>query len=248
MVDHLPWLLLAALIVGLAKGGLSSAGSLAVPILAIFMNPIVAAALLLPVFVITDVAALWLYRRDFSGRNVAILVPAVLFGIVLATLIVPFAPEALLLAITGFVGLWAVGRRWMQRDVETQQRGSVLTGLFWGTIAGITTFITHSGAPPAQAYLLPQNLKRLVFAGTMAITMAIGNLAKIPSYSTLGLFADVDWTTVAQLAGTGVAGTFLGRWIVKRMTDRIYSRVIEILLLVLSAVLLTKALRLILTG
>lgn len=248
MVDHLPWLLLAALIVGLAKGGLSTAGSLAVPLLALFMNPIVAAALLLPIFIITDVAALWLYRKDFSGRNVAILTPAILLGIGIATLIVPFAPEALLLAITGSVGLWAVWRRWVRRDVETHESAVLAPGLLWGTIAGITTFITHSGAPPVQAYLLPQNLTRLVFAGTMAITMAIANFAKIPSYTALGLFDDVDWSLIAVLAGTGIAGTVIGRWMVKRMTDRIYSRVIEVLLLILSAVLLTKALRLILAA
>lgn len=247
MVDHFVWLLVAALIIGLAKGGLSSAGSLAVPFLALFMNPVVAAAILLPVFVITDAVALWLYRRDFSAKNVAILVPSILFGIVLATILVPYAPEALLLAITGGIGLWAVGRRVLRRDITTQRPARVLPGFFWGTIAGITTFITHSGAPPAQAFLIPQNLTRLVFAGTMAITMAIANFAKIPGYTALGLFDDMDWSLVAILVVAGISATFLGRWMVKRMTDRVYMRVIEVLLFVLSVLLLTKATRLVLS-
>ena len=45
MIEHLPWLLIAAVIIGLSKGGLASAGALAVPMLAIFMNPVEAAAL-----------------------------------------------------------------------------------------------------------------------------------------------------------------------------------------------------------
>lgn len=248
MVDHLFWLLLAALIVGLAKGGLSSAGSLAVPMLALFMSPVLAVALLLPVYLVTDVAAIWLYRRDYSGRNIAILVPAMLLGIAIATVLVSVAPEALLLAITGFVGLWAVWRRWFQRDFETQHKARILPGFFWGTISGITTFITHSGAPPAHAFLLPQNLPRLVFAGTMAIAFAIGNFAKLPSYIALGFFDGVDWTLVAGLTAVGIVGTFAGRWIVQRLTDQTYSRVIEVLLLILSTLLLTKAVRLVLIG
>ena len=248
MVDHLFWLLLAALIVGMAKGGLSSAGSLAVPLLALFMSPVVAVALLLPVFLVTDMVALWLYRRDFSGRNVAILAPAILFGIGIATVIVSVAPEALLLAITALIGLWAVWRRWFQSDFETRGEAKVAQGLFWGTIAGITTFITHSGAPPAHAYLLPQNLPRLMFAGTMTITFAIANFAKIPSYTALGLFDGVDWRLAAFLAAVGIVGTFFGRWIVQRLTDREYSRVIEVLLLILSVLLLVKALRLVIAA
>ena len=100
-----------------------------------------------------------------------------LLGIGIATMIVPYASEAVLLTITGLVGLWVVWRRWFQRDFETRREAQIGSGLLWGTIAGVTTFITHSGAPPAHAFLLPQNLPRLVFAGTMAITFAIANFA-----------------------------------------------------------------------
>lgn len=211
------------------------------PFLALFMNPVQAAALVLPVLLVTDVAALWLYRKDWSKRNVAILLPAMLAGIAIATVIVPYTPEPVLLAFTGLVGLWTVWRRWFGAKVEGVQKAEVVPGLFWGTVTGISTFITHSGAPPTQAYLLPQNLPRLVFAGTMAIAFAIGNFAKIPSYYALGLFEGLDWPLIAGLAAVGIAGTFVGRWLVKVLSDKVYMRVIEVLLLALSAILLTKA-------
>ena len=152
MPEHLIWLLFAALIVGMSKGGLSSAGSLAVPILALFMNPVVAAALLLPVFMITDWFAVWLYRRDYSGRNIAILVPSILGGIAIATVIVPFTSEALLLAMTGGVGFWYCLRSWFGKGRNAPARpADIPRGVFWGIVTGITTFITHSGAPPSQA-------------------------------------------------------------------------------------------------
>jgi uncharacterized membrane protein YfcA len=227
--------------IGVAKGGLASAAALAVPFLAIFMNPVQAAAMVLPVLIVTDIAALWLYRKDFSKRNVLILLPALLAGIAIATVIVPFTPEPLLLAFTGLVGLWTVWRRWFGVRAEGVQEAKVLPGLIWGTIAGITTFITHSGAPPTQAYLVPQNLPRLIFAGTMAITFALANFAKIPSYYALGFFDGLDWPLISGLAAVGIASTFLGRWLVMRMSDRIYMRVIEVLLLILSIILLYRA-------
>lgn len=205
------------------------------------MNPVQAAALVLPVLIVTDVAALWLYRKDFSKRNVLILLPAMFAGIAIATVIVPFTPEPVLLAFTGLVGLWTVWRRWFGARIEGVQEAEVVPGLFWGTVAGITTFITHSGAPPMQAFLLPQNMSRFVFAGTMAITFALANFAKIPTYYALGFFEGLNWTLIAGLAGVGIASTFVGRWLVMTMSDRIYMRVIEVLLLVLSLILLTKA-------
>lgn len=242
MPEHLIWLLISALIVGLAKGGLSSVGSLAVPLLAIWMNPVAAAALLLPVFIVTDWFAVWLYRRDYSGRNIAILVPSILAGIVIATVIVPYTPEAFLLALTGGVGFWYCMRAWFGNAGSAPAREAEIgRGVFWGIVTGITTFITHSGAPPSQAYLLPQKLPRLVFAGTMAIAFAIGNAAKIPGYHALGYFEGIHWNLVAGLTTVGIAGTAAGRWIVQRLTDRTYVRVIEVLLLILSLVLFWKA-------
>jgi uncharacterized membrane protein YfcA len=197
--------------------------------------------LLLPILIITDVAAVWLYRRDFSSRNVTILLPAILLGIGIATLLLPYASEPFLLAFTGVVGLWTVGRSWLASATSQPTEPKLVPGLIWGTIAGITTFITHSGAPPMQAYLLPQKLSRLVFAGTMAIVFAIGNIAKIPSYAALGFFEEIDPMLLGGLAIVGIIGTIVGRWIVLRLTDKGYIRLIEVMLLALSVLLLAKA-------
>jgi uncharacterized membrane protein YfcA len=71
---------LAAFLVGSSKGGLPAVGMLAVPVLSLRMSPVLAAGLLLPIFVVSDVAGLWLYRRSYSAANVRILVPAGMAG------------------------------------------------------------------------------------------------------------------------------------------------------------------------
>ncbi|MXW85330.1 MAG: sulfite exporter TauE/SafE family protein, partial [Boseongicola sp. SB0667_bin_21] len=153
MAELLPWLIAAALIIGIGKGGFPVAAALAVPFLALVMNPVQAAALVLPVLIVADCAAIWLYRRHYSRRNLAILLPAMGLGLVIATLIVPNASEPLLLAFTGCAGLWTVWRQWFVSSPVTTRNAGIASGAFWGIVAGITSFLTHSGAPATQAYL-----------------------------------------------------------------------------------------------
>eukprot|EP00903_Cladosiphon_okamuranus_P022038 g20265.t1 len=197
----------AALMVGTAKGGLSSIGSLAVPLVALVMNPVTAAALLLPVYIVTDWVSVALYRRHYSAPNLKIMIPGMLAGVALATLMVTVAPESLLLILTGVIGL---------------------------------CYITHSAGPPTQAYLLPQRLPKLEFAGTIALSFAVVNLSKLPGYWLAGQFDALDWALLPGLVATGIAGTALGRWLTGVLPQAAYVRVIEALLLLLSVILLTK--------
>ncbi|WP_234822595.1 sulfite exporter TauE/SafE family protein [Palleronia aestuarii] len=237
-------LVVAAVVVGMSKGGLATAAAIAVPMLSLVMNPIAAAATLLPVYLVTDWVGVWFYRRNFSRRNLVILVPAMIFGIVIATIVTPYTPEPVLLVVTGLIGIWFCARTWLRRTPPEPAEAAILPGLFWGTITGITSFITHSGAPPSQAYLLPQRLPKLEFAGTIAIAFAIGNLAKLPGYWVTGALVGLEWRLTAILIVAGVCGTILGRWIVELLPDATYMQVIKVMLFTLSAGLIAKALTL----
>ncbi|TMV85849.1 sulfite exporter TauE/SafE family protein [Thioclava sp. BHET1] len=241
MLDTL-LLLLAALIVGTSKGGLASAAALAVPMLALFMNPVKAAAILLPVYIVTDWVGVWLYRKNYSLPNIKILTPSIVFGVGIATIITPYTSEAALLIFTGAIGLWHTLRTWFSKGSDTAREPRVLPGVFWGTLTGIASFVTHSGAPPSQAFLLPQKLPKLQFAGTIAIAFAIGNLVKLPAYWAIGQLHDLNWALIAGLAVAGIAGTFLGRFLTRILSEATYSRLIQILLFLLSITLLGRGL------
>ncbi|MAC81123.1 MAG: hypothetical protein CML66_24045 [Rhodobacteraceae bacterium] len=233
-------LIVAALIVGASKGGLASAAAIAVPMLALFMNPVKAAAILLPVYIVTDWVGVYLYRKDYSPRNLQILVPSILLGVGIATVITPYTPESALLVFTGAIGLWHCARSWLKRADEGKAEARVLPGVFWGTLTGIASFITHSGAPPSQAYLLPQKLPKLEFAGTIAIAFAVGNLVKLPAYWYIGQLDGLNWGLVAALAAAGIAGTVIGRFATRRLSEAVYVKVIQGMLLILSVVLLVR--------
>jgi len=238
----LPLAALASLFVGLSKGGLPGIGALAVPLMALKIDPLTAAALLLPIYLISDVFGLWLYRHSFSTRNLSILIPAGLFGVLIGYLIVPFVSVPIISIGVALVGIWYCLKSWFGRAKYNQPRpADIPRGLFWGTMAGITSFISHTGAPPYQMYVLPQKLPKMVFAGTTTITFAAINLAKLPPYLALGQFPEFQTKPIAILIGVAVAGAYLGARLTKILPEIIFFRTVEIALFLISLRLIWKA-------
>ena len=90
MIDN-PYFYLAAvpavILLGLAKGGFAGIGTLAVPLLALVVAPVQAAAITLPILMVQDVISVWAYWRKWDKRNLMILLPSATIGIVLGYLL-----------------------------------------------------------------------------------------------------------------------------------------------------------------
>jgi len=242
-LDHIILLLLASLIVGASKGGLASAGALAVPILSIWMDPLVAAGLLLPIFIISDVVGVWLYRHEFSTRNVLLLIPAGLAGVVLASFLAPFVSSTLAAMATGLIGLaycaQAAAKHFRKQDAAVPFHP--LKGAFWGALTGMTSFISHTGAPPFQSFVLPQRLPKMKYAGTNTLVFAAINLFKLPAYASVGMMTGFNWPTVLSMAVVASIGAVLGRRLSQWLPERAYYLAIQTLLFVVSVYLVAKA-------
>ena len=63
---------LAAVMTGMGKGGLPVVGALVVPFMSLVISPVVAAGLMLPVYVLSDMFGLYAYRKEFNARVLAI--------------------------------------------------------------------------------------------------------------------------------------------------------------------------------
>jgi len=242
-MDHIWFVTLAALIVGASKGGLTSAGSLAVPMLSIWMDPLVAAGMLLPIYIVSDAVGVWLYRREYSPRNLRLPIPSGLAGVALASVLAPYVSETLAIFLTGMIGLSYLAQAAVKRlrAVPAEARFDRRKGVIWGILTGITSFISHSGAPPFQAFVLPQRLRKMEYAGTVTIVFAAINLAKLPGYAAAGLLSGLDGRTLALLAVVAAAGAVLGRKLAQRLPDHIYLGLIQAILLVLSVYLVAKS-------
>ncbi len=241
-LNLLPVGLLCAYLVGLSKGGLPAVGMLAVPILSFWINPLTAAALLLPIYLVSDLYGIWLYRHDFSSRNLAILIPAGLLGVVIGFLSSPYMSVSALNGAVGAIGVFYCLRAWFfVRPEGAPKEARIVPGLFWGTLSGITSFISHAGAPPFQVYVLPQKLRKLTFAGTTTIVFATVNLAKWPTYLALGQFPDMNWRLISLLIGIALFGAWCGRHLTNLLPEKIFFTAIQIALLILSLQLIWRA-------
>lgn len=242
-MEYLVLLLLASLIVGASKGGLASAGALAVPILSIWMDPLLAAGLLLPIYIVSDVAGVWLYRHEFSTKNVLLLIPAGLVGVILASLLAPYISAPIAALATGLIGLFycaqALRKRLRGRDLAAPFQP--IKGLFWGTLTGITSFISHTGAPPFQSFVLPQKLPKMQYAGTNTIVFSAINLFKLPAYLSVGLMSEFQWRIFLAMAVVATLGAVLGRRLSQMLPEKFYYLVIQLLLFIVSIYLVVKA-------
>ena len=233
---------LAAFLVGLSKGGLPAVATLGVPVLALVMSPVAAAALLLPIYIATDWVGLWLYRRNYSARNLRILIPAGLFGVLVGWAIASHISDDAVGLLVGVIGIAYCLNAWLRHDPLAEARpADVPRGIFWGTLAGFTSFVSHSGAPPFQMYVLPQKLEKLAFAGTATILFAIINVAKLVPYWELNSFGAVDPMLPLLALPVGILGTWVGAKLTRAMPDKLFFQLVQAALFLVSLKLIWDA-------
>jgi len=241
-IDGFFWLAsLAAFLVGLSKGGLPTIGMLAVPVLSLVMSPVKAAVLLLPIYVVSDMVSVWLYRRDFSLPNLKILVPASIVGVLMGWLTASITSDSAVKFLIGLMGIGFCFNIWLRRTPQAIQAVSVKKGIFWGVVTGFTSFICHAGAPPFQIYVLPQRLPKVVFAGTATFLFTIVNLAKVLPYQQLNPYSEADLLKAAWLVPSALMGTLIGAYLTRRMADKWFFRIVQVGLFAISIKLIADA-------
>lgn len=235
---------LAAALVGMGKGGMPVVGMLGVPILSLALPPVTAAGLLLPVYVASDMVGLYAYRGAFDRRVLAILIPAVTIGVGLGWATAQITPEWLVTALVGLIGtLFALRLLWAPEAAAGTPRAEVTPGMFWGGLTGFTSFVSHSGAPPFQIYVLPLRLPKMVYAGTNTILFAYLNAIKLVPYWALGQFTPANLKAAALLIPLAGLAVLAGVRLVRVLPQRLFFRLVSWALLLVSLKLLANGLR-----
>lgn len=215
----------AVILVGLSKGGLGGAAALmGVPVMALAIHPVQAAAILLPILIVMDAVSLWTWRhwRDFTTLKV--MLPGAMVGIALGWLTAAFVTVD---AVRLIVGLVAIGffLRWLYQLIARQREAAPhnrIAGAWWGIVAGFTSFVAHAGGPPYQVYAMRLRQDPKLYTGTAVIFFAAVNVVKLVPYFALGLFDTANLAASAVLMPVAPLATLAGAWIVKRMKPEIF--------------------------
>ena len=228
----------AVIFLGLSKGGFSGVGIAATPLLALYLPPLEAAALLLPVLITQDLISIYVYRREWDASNLKIMLPGAVAGMTLAWLLASYISDNAVRITVGLIGLIFVIDVWRKRARIEPTRMGPAGGVFWGAVSGFTSFMTQAGGPPFQVYVLPQRLPKLVLVGTTTIFFAVVNALKIVPYFALGQFHAGNFATSLALLPMAIIANFMGIWLVKHTPTNLFYNIAYALLLVISLVLL----------
>jgi len=215
----------AVLLYGMAKGGLGPAvGAIVVPAMSLVINPVQAAAILLPILCVMDIFAVWSFRKTFDIHHLKILIPAGIAGIVIASLLMGHLPPNAIRMIIGIIAVAFCLNYWFGGKIREKKKGGRLSGYLWGTVSGFTSTQIHAGGPPVSIYLLPQNLDRVVLMGTLAIFFATMNYLKLIPYTLMGAIDESNILTSVILMPLAPVGVKLGYLILNRVSQKtIYS-------------------------
>lgn len=217
----------AVILIGLSKGGFGGAlALLGVPLVALAIPPVQAAAIFLPILLIMDAAGLYVWRGTYHKPTLKIMLPGALAGIFIGWLLAAHITDAHIRLIVGFIALGFSLRWWLGgREAKTASPQRPWTGRFWAVVAGFTSFVSHAGGPPYQIYTLPLKLHPTVYAGTGVIFFATVNAVKVVPYFALGQFTIGNLLTSALLMPLAPLATFAGAWLVKRVSQDLFYRI-----------------------
>lgn len=241
----------AVTLLGLSKGGFAGIGMISTPLLALVVPPLEGAAILLPILIVQDMISVWTYHRDWSSRNLKVLLPGAVLGVGAGWLFARFLSNAAVELTVGSIALVFVVHNWLGPKLRARlgradtspHRANPAQGVFWGALSGFTSTLVQVGSPPFQIYVLPQRLDKMTLVGTTVIFFAILNWMKVVPYMALGQFSVRNFATSAVLLPLAVLTNFLGIWLVRITPTEQFYRIAYALMLLIALALLWQGTR-----
>jgi len=216
----------AVLLTGLSKSGfLGGFGALAVPLMSLAIPVPQAAAIMLPLLFVMDVAGLQQLWNDRDKALLRLLIPAGLLGTVVGTLLFGVLSAKTVAGVVGGLTLLFLAQRLLFPPKAGSAPPPRSLGFGLGVVSGFTSFVAHAGSPPISAYVLPLRLAPAVFAGTMSVFFAVVNLSKWIPYGFLGLIDARNMATSALLMPLAPVGVWLGVWLTRRIKPTWFYRI-----------------------
>lgn len=229
----------AVLITGISKGGFAGgAGNLLVPLMALSVPAPVAAGIALPLLCAMDVSGLKAWWSKWDKREMRVLIPGALVGILVGGLAFSLFSDRAIKAMVGVTTLVFLARTlWLARHRQPPPAAphDPVKGTICAAASGFTSTIAHAGSPPLAIYLYPRRLDRQVMAATSVVFFGVVNYVKLIPYFLLGNLSATNLSTSLVLLPLAPVGVYLGIWLQKRVPDALFYKLLYALLLLTGA-------------
>lgn len=232
----------AVLLTGISKGGFGSAlGGVAVPLMALCIPPVQAAAVMLPILCFMDLVGLRAYYRKWDTDNLKIMLPGALAGIAIGALTFGMLSDSAIRMLIGGLAIAFTVNNWLGLAGRQEPAGrSVPKGAFWSGVSGLTSFIAHAGGPPVMVYMLPQQMDKVRYVATVSVFFTFVNAIKLIPYAWLGQFSADNLATSLALAPLVPLGVRFGMWLQDRINTTWFYRIAQTGLFVTGVQLIYK--------
>jgi len=215
---------------GIGKGGFAGPISmLAVPVMSFVMNPIQAAGILLPLLVLMDVMAMYIYWKKWRVDIFKIIIPASIIGIIIGSLTFQYTSENQIRLVVGIISILFVIISLIQKN-NLALKPTKIKGIFWSGTAGYTSFLIHAGAPPMNFYMLPLKLDKTIYIGTTTFAYFIINSVKLIPYYYLDLLVPSNLKISIALIPVAILSVLLGYFLQKKVSQEVFYNIIYLLL------------------
>lgn len=224
--------LIAALSIGLAKGGLGGAVvGIVVPLLSTVMPVAQAVGLTLPLLLLGDVFALRAYWKEWEWSYLRLLLPAATAGILIGVLLLTNLSDLTLRRILGgFTLVLVLYKLSSEQITEMAYTPHNWVGVLAGGISGLASAMANAGGPPLTVYLLLEKRPAMQFLGTTTLFFALVNLIKLPFF--IGTRV-IDLPTLIGILWVLPAiplGVWLGKKALTSLNQQVFERVMLVLL------------------
>ena len=223
----------AIILYGIAKSGLGGSMTLiSIPLMTVVMPLGQALAIVLPILILSDMVAVYKFRKNFDGETLKLLIPGAAIGIFIGSITFTFFSESLLKFIIGLMGFMFAGHYFLFKSKKiVPLKKSFIKGGICSVISGFTSFCVHAGGTPLSVYLLPLRMKKEVYVGTRIIFFTCLNLIKFPFYISLSIVTLESFKYSLLLFPLAVIGISIGYQILKIIKEALFYNIIYILIL-----------------
>ena len=223
----------AIILYGIAKSGLGGSMTLiSIPLMTVVMPLGQALAIVLPILILSDMVAVYKFRKNFDFKTLKLLVPGAAIGILVGSITFMYFSESLLKFIIGLMGFLFASHYFLFKTKNIiPLKKSLLKGGVCSIMSGFTSFCVHAGGTPLSVYLLPLRMKKEIYVGTRIIFFTCVNLIKFPFYINLSIVTLESIKQSLFLFPLAVIGIGIGYQLLKIIEESVFYNIIYIMIL-----------------